>query len=142
MIIRVAGCKDPTLEEELIKATMFFGKELLSKKMLPFIEIDIVMKTKIPDLGNCLVTYYNDWYKPREFQIELRRHRSVKNTLLCLAHEMVHMKQFAKGEINVGLTKWKGEPYDTEANEYHMYPWEVEASSKEQLLYAMYVEKI
>ena len=142
MIIRVAGCKDISFEQEIMKAANFFSKELLTKKMLPHIELDIIMKAKIPDLGNCLVTYYNDWYKPREFQIELRKYRSLKNTLICLAHEMVHLKQFAKCEINVGLTKWKGKPYDTEENEYHMYPWEVEASSKEQLLYAMYMEKI
>lgn len=142
MNITVTGCKDEALEQELIKATRFFAKELLSRKMMPHIGIDIVLKTRLPDLGSCMVTYYNDWYKPREFEIELRKHRSLKNTLITLAHEMVHLKQFAKGELNCEQTRWKGVKFDSDAIDYHSYPWEIEASSMERLLYHAYEENI
>mgnify|MGYP006278177667 CR=1 FL=1 len=142
MDVIVSGCKDPLLEAQLIDAAKFFGNKLLSKRMLPHIFVEITMKTKMNDLGNCCVTYYNDWYKPREFEIELRRHRSLKSTLITLAHEMVHLKQFAKCELNTDWTRWQGQSFDPEAVSYHDYPWEIEASSMEYILYAAYVEKI
>lgn len=142
MIVTVKGCKNQTVEEELIKASNFFAKELLSKKMLPHIVLEIVMKTTIKDLGTCECTFTNDWYRPREFEIQLRRHRSLRNTLLTLAHEMVHLKQFAKGELKTDHSKWKNTPINTEEIEYHLLPWEVEATSKEFVLYAMYQEQL
>ena len=138
MIVRVSGCKDPEMELELQRATQFFASELLSRQMLKHIEVDIVMKTTIKDLGSCCIAFYNDWYKAREFEIELRRHRSRKNTLLTLAHEIVHLKQFAKGELNCNHTKWRGEKIDSESIEYSDLPWEIEANSLEYILYGLY----
>ena len=140
MDIRVIGCKDKALETELYSATRFFASELLSKKMIPHISVEIVMKTKIKDLGNCVCTFTNDYYKPREFEIQLRRHRSLANTLKTLAHEMVHLKQFAKDELKVDHSKWKGESIDLEQIEYSDYPWEIEATSLENILYNLYLE--
>lgn len=142
MNVKVVGCKNAELEEELLRASNFFAKELLSKKMIPHITLDIVMKTTIKDLGSCACTFTNDWYKPREFAIELRRHRSIRNTLITLAHEMVHLKQFAKGELKVDHSKWKNQPINTDEIEYSDLPWEIEACSKEFVLYALYQEKL
>jgi hypothetical protein len=57
-----------------------------------------------------------------------------------LAHEMVHLKQFAMGELNDEHTKWKSVPIDSNKLEYHDLPWEVEASSLEYILFSMYQE--
>lgn len=100
------------------------------------------MKTTIKDLGNCCITQYNDWYKAREFEIQLKRHRSQKNTLLTLAHEMVHVKQFAKGELNSDNDKWQGEKVDTEVVQYDDLPWEIEACSLEHILYGLYMDHL
>jgi hypothetical protein len=54
---------------------------------------------------------------------------------------MVHVKQFAKGELNPANDKWKGESVDTDIVEYSDLPWEVEASSLEFVLYALYQER-
>jgi hypothetical protein len=134
----VTGCKDPAFEGELRRAANFFAKELLSRQMLPHIVLEIVMKTHLKDLGNCCITYYNDWYQPREFEIELRRHRSLKNTILTLAHEMVHLKQFAKRELSEMNDIWKGQEIDTETTCYFDLPWEIEACSYEHILYGLY----
>ena len=48
------------------------------------------------------------------------------NWLSTLAHEMVHVKQFAKGELNPTLTQWKSNKY-CENIEYWDQPWEKEA---------------
>ena len=140
MNLKVTGCKDPCLELSLQLAAHFFAFQLLSPQMLPNIELEIVMKTKIEDLGNCAIVEFNDWYKAREFEIQLKRHRSLKNTLLTLAHEMVHLKQFAKGELNDANTTWKGQEIDTDVVEYSDWPWEIEANTLELVLYDRYVD--
>ncbi len=141
MIIRVHGCKDLELEKTLIDATEFFARELLSRQMLPHIMVDIRLVTKMKDLGCCSILFFNDNYKPREFEIDLRRHRSVKNTLITLAHEMVHLKQFAKCELKDDHTRWRGFVVDSEAIDYHDLPWEIEANTLEYILYTLYIEE-
>lgn len=138
MKVIVTGSKDPLFEQELVTAAKFYGRELLSKQLLKHIHLEIVLVSSIPDLGNCCVTYFNDWYKAREFEIQLRRRRSKQGMLQTLAHEMVHLKQFAKGELNDGHTRWKGSHIDSDKIDYHDLPWEIEASSFEYILYALY----
>ena len=48
------------------------------------------------------------------------------NWLSTLAHEMVHVKQYLRGELNWSLSKWKGKS-GYEDVEYWDLPWEVEA---------------
>lgn len=138
MRVVITNCRDPKLEQELILAAKFYTRELLSKQMYKHIYLEIVMKRDINDLGNCCITYYNDWYKAREFEIELKALRSHKKMLQTLAHEIVHLKQFAKGELNDNNDRWRGESIDSDNIPYHDLPWEVEASSLEYILYAMY----
>jgi hypothetical protein len=45
--------------------------------------------------------------------------------LSTLAHEMVHVKQFARGELDAQLTRWKTK--DHHNTEYWNQPWEKEA---------------
>lgn len=141
MDIIVTGCRNPFIEQELISGTRFYGSELLSSQMRKHIIIEIDVKSAIKDLGNCSISYYNDWYKPREFVIQLKSRRSLKSTLITLAHEMVHVKQFAKGELNPSNDRWKGKKIDTDKVEYSDLPWEIEASSLEFVLYALYQER-
>lgn len=141
MNVQVIGCKDECLKKELVRATHFFGRCLLSRQMLPHIDLEIIMKTTIPELGMCSVTFYNGWYKPRQFEIVLKRHKSFKNTIATLAHEMVHLKQFAKGELNINQTKWHKGLIDTQQIPYLQWPWEVEASLYENILYELYILK-
>lgn len=141
MNVDVLGCKDLILKKEIVRAAYFFGRALLSHQMLPYIELEIAMRTTISDLGSCEVTHYNDWYKARYFTIELRRHRCFKTTITTLAHEMVHLKQFAKGELSLSQDRWHRQCIDTDIIPYVELPWEIEASTLEHALYAMYVEQ-
>jgi len=138
MKVIVTGSKDPHFEQELIAATKYYGRELLSKQLYKNIHVEIILVSTLPDLGNCCITYYNDWYKAREFEIQLRRKKSTKSMLQTLAHEMVHLKQFAKGQLNDDHTKWKGQSIDADNISYHDLPWEIEASTMEYILYALY----
>ena len=48
------------------------------------------------------------------------------NWVVNLAHEMVHVKQFARGEMDAGLSRWKSNHYAGNL-EYWDQPWEKEA---------------
>lgn len=67
--------------------------------------------------------------------------------LAVLAHEMVHVKQYATGEL-VDRGKhclWKGKKFDEfEANsaEYFFSPWEVEAFGMQVGLYRLYCRSV
>lgn len=56
-----------------------------------------------------------------------------------LAHELVHARQFIRGEINADDYVWKGVDY--ESAEYTDTPWEVEAYQLEQVLVDLFWER-
>jgi len=61
------------------------------------------------------------------------------NWLSTLAHEMVHVKQFAKGELNSSLSQWKSNKYCENIN-YWEQPWEKEARKLQHKLVLNFVE--
>lgn len=50
-----------------------------------------------------------------------------------LAHEMIHVKQYARGQFRIDRNKtiWLGKPLKLK---YYQQPWEIEAMSKEKVL--------
>lgn len=126
---------------ELFHAAVFFGEKLLSKRMLAGIELRVVfvrgLETDHYLTGDC--GWEDDNLRPREFMIRLDAGMGRRKTLISLAHEMVHLKQYAKGEMRdmmrCGRTKWLNEHIDTEAIDYWDLPWEIEAHGREVGLY-------
>lgn len=57
----------------------------------------------------------------------------------AMAHEMVHVKQFAKGTLKYNpedceTVWWRGYPVNLSCVEYIDRPWEIEAYSKQEIL--------
>lgn len=62
--------------------------------------------------------------------------KNLKDVGLTLAHEMVHVKQLAKGTLktpNKGSYIWAGKRY-SKKTEYLSMPWEIEAFSRQELI--------
>ena len=59
----------------------------------------------------------------------------TERLIIALAHEMVHVKQYARGQIthgkNLNSKFWMGKKFK---GHYYDLPWEVEAFSKERVL--------
>ena len=59
----------------------------------------------------------------------------TERLIIALAHEMVHVKQYARGQIthgkNLNSRFWMGKKFK---GHYYDLPWEVEAFSKERVL--------
>jgi hypothetical protein len=126
--------------------------EFISSKLMPRIK-DLDIKVKFKDLSNsdaygfCLSNSDgNDSRtdRPRTFEIELHSKMKLRRTLEVLAHEMVHVKQYARGELYVGAYsgkhRWQGKWVSDNIN-YWDAPWEIEAHGRESGLFIQYADK-
>lgn len=82
---------------------------------------------------------------PKEFDINLRISLPSKEKVLkTLAHELVHVKQYARGElydhIKPGIVTYQKVRYNTDDIDYWEYPWEIEAFGRCIGLYYRYME--
>lgn len=124
-----------SLKQKLTLAKKFFARELFTAQMLPHVFIDI----RLERLGNfdglCEVTGYNSKNKPREFLISINKKLSDHEKIVTLAHEMVHVKQYAYCELDEQMTKWQGRRIIRINPDYNSNPWEVEAYQREYVLF-------
>jgi hypothetical protein len=127
------------------KAAKFYGKYLLGNKL--YKNISLIIKFEKFGKDNCDYAYC-DWtddnHQSREFRITIDSRLNKKEMLLALAHEMVHVKQYAKGEMKdifrpTRMVKWQGEKYLHEEMDYWEQPWEIEAYGRERGLYFKFI---
>lgn len=128
------------LSKSRMAAMSFFADSLLTKQMSRHIIVTVTLKSKMKALGLTCVEDYNLAGKPREFILEVNKNQSEEEILRTLAHEMVHVKQYAYGELNEEATYWCGETLSINL-EYHEQPWEIEAHDIGDMLYYDYMEK-
>ncbi len=138
MILTIKNCSDKKFEEVVDSSVHYFVNMLMGKRIVKNIKIDLVFADGIDSYGSSIVKGYNASHKPRKFEIEIRSHIGAKATLKTIAHEIVHVKQFVKNELDYALTKWKGKVIDTEKVDYYQRPWEIEAFGLTYGLYTNY----
>jgi hypothetical protein len=82
--------------------------------------------------------------RPREFELEIERTLPMRKLLETVAHEMVHVKQYARGELYQGSRiakhRWQGKWVSNNVN-YWDQPWEIEAHGREAGLFIQWCEK-
>ena len=94
------------------------------------LDLEIELVGNIEEHGFCIWSETN--IRPRAFTITLNKKLNKEELLLVLAHEMVHVKQWVRGELkdtNCGKQLWKNKDY-TNTN-YDNQPWEIEAHELE-----------
>lgn len=133
MQLRIKGTSKK-FESDIKRAVKFYWNKLgitEEDEITLFVKIQNFSKKDDKYRGFCAVD------GPLEYTILINRNSKLK--LRTLAHEMVHLKQYMHGEVDVDNDDfWKGElwagPEDPE-EAYHKAPWEVEARKKEDDLY-------
>lgn len=62
---------------------------------------------------------------------------------ITLAHEMVHVKQLARGTLKTvnGVRYWRGQRY-SKRTKYMNSPWELEAFAKQEILFRRAIERL
>jgi hypothetical protein len=100
--------------------------------------LDIEVKLTVPQgaMGYCLETDNN-----RTFEIELDRKLSLRKLMETLAHEMVHVKQYARREFHPAHDKWMGKTINPKKVSYWDLPWEIEAHGRETGLFVRWCEE-
>lgn len=67
---------------------------------------------------------------------------SLKNMAITLAHEMVHIRQMAKGMLVLNTKKghtWMGKKYSAKTH-YLSQPWELDALAKQEIMMRRAIE--
>lgn len=133
----------------LIEAAEFFAQQLMDPRMVRNITLDIEVRKNMDVEGECVD---EDGVKnPRWFTIGLR-YQDIDEMIKTLGHEMVHVKQHAKNELQTGvviatrgglkiLSKWQGKIWKPKGKEdaYFDSPWEVDAYGREVGLFHKWV---
>lgn len=144
MHIEIEGKSKNVKRKRIIKAAEFYASVLLTPRLSK--SIDITIKLDKEEFKDSHYGGFCEWMdrrnKPREFLITLDKRMDEEIILIMLAHEMVHVKQHAKGELtDKGQhQRYNGVSYDTEEMEYWDFPWEIEAYGKEKGLYFRFLE--
>jgi hypothetical protein len=141
MRLSIVGCPDKERFRPYVKrAITFYAQELLSSKMMENIDLKVKFDKSIKDCyGYASVEARTDSGKARDFLIEINPVIGGRAILKALAHEMVHIKQYAYDETNDNLTRWKGMPMKSNFEDYWRQPWEIEAYGIEAGLFRKFV---
>lgn len=141
MDIKIIGKTKHMCKAEIKFAAAFFANYVMGERLAKNLDIEIVFEDqgKMAE-GHCHPLDPDRC--PRIFEIginpNLRRHKMLQ----CLAHEMVHVKQYARNELSAELitAKWQGKVYKitNSFEDYLNYPWEVEAYGRDRALYLFY----
>ena len=109
------------------------------KTLMPRMKtLDITVKLKNPKgaMGYCLELDDN-----RTFEIEADKKLRLRKLLETIAHEMVHVKQYARRELHPVHNTWCGKTYNPKKVSYWDLPWEIEAHGREVGLFVRWAEQ-
>jgi hypothetical protein len=129
-IITVTGGKPR--QNRYVESMVQFCIKMLMPRMKT---LDITVKLCSPKgaLGYCLAE------DKRTFEIEVDRTLRLRRLLETVAHEMVHVKQYARDELHVDYANcWKNDFYTK--TDYWDCPWEIEAHGRELGLFIRWAE--
>ena len=126
---------------QLEAAATFFAKQLMDPRMVRNLKIDIEVRKNSEIDGECIDE--DGTRNPRWFTIGLKN-QDINEMIKTLAHEMVHVKQHAKNELETGIavaargglmvhSRWMGQIWKPKGKEdaYFDSPWEIEAYGRE-----------
>ena len=128
------------------QAVRFYGRQLLSENLYHKLTVTISFEKfnpKINEYAYCEWEFDN--HRSKDYVITIDKNLSKRNMLVALAHEMIHVKQYARGELKdylrVNKSKWKGEIIDPQEVDYWDQPWEIEAHGYESGLFTKFARE-
>ena len=145
MLLHVKGSDNKT--RKLVKtAAWWYAEKLMGKRLLRSLEITINLKKNLLDKDGHEGTaiWEDDNIRPKEFTISLDSTCTIRNILITLAHEMVHVKQWAKGEMyeyaEQDMVRFNKTKFNMANIDYWDYPWEIEAFGRQLGLFVRFCE--
>ncbi len=166
MLIYVRGVKSKRIRDRIRSCAKFCLSKLLNKTKQKNLTvfINIKSKAKAETYGFCNPLGKNIKTGRDEYEITCVHQPKIDplqgNVYRTLAHELVHVKQFATGQMNrhivtkktssgkgVTGTLWEGKIYSSSKYEdseegYYDSPWEIEAYGREVGLYRLWKQSM
>ena len=118
--------------------------EYCCKMLMPrmsSLDIEINIKGFGKDTNYGYAMAVDEHSKPRVFELEINKNVKLRRLLTTVAHEMVHIKQYARGELydsklqgKQGKHRWQGQwlsDRSKHVTDYWDHPWEIEAHGRE-----------
>lgn len=153
MNITITGMIGKRKEKALLKeAAEFFADQLMDPRTVRNLVLDIEVYNNLDVEGECVDE--DGFRNPRWFTIGLKGGQDINDMIKTLGHEMVHVKQHAKNELQTGhavaargglkiYSKWMGEVWKAKRKEddYFDSPWEIEAYGREVGLFAKWMNR-
>lgn len=146
MFVSVTG--SGKVKREMVEDISHFALSLLAPRLVGKLTIDIELindlRGKEQLAGDCI--WEDSTYRPREFIMRVDSSQSLQEMLETVAHEMVHVKQYARGELkdlsySCRVCKWKGKTLEWEKIHYYDHPWEIEAHGRERGIFVRWFEQ-
>lgn len=119
-------------------AAKFFADKLMTKRLHNNVFVSIRFRRRLNErfgyIGVCDNICIEG--RPRDFIIDIDDGLSLRQTIRVLAHELVHVKQYATGQLkdytkSPHKVKWNGDIVEDCLKEYWKTPWEKEAYKME-----------
>jgi len=127
------GYHDPTRDAVTFALNKFCPR--MADRILVRVRGDDRLLDKHNEYAYCLYTSTDP--EQREFQIVMDNSMNPHIWIRTLMHELVHVKQYAKGEMvhyerNHSLIKWSQSKINVNTEDYWDLPWEIEAHGREE----------
>lgn len=147
MIVTIDGLKKKhkITAEEVEYCANWFAEKLMHGNLVKNLTINFSFIDQYAYKG--MAEHYEDenHRRPRTFNINIRANMKRADILKTIAHEMVHVKQYAKGELSMYVFgkhhRWLDGEVPTSTS-YWDHPWEIEAYGREIGLYERYKNHI
>ena len=144
MRIKIQGKHKQVHAKVVRSALQWYARDLMPQLTTKIrLELNIVDNLVRDEQMDAAVTWLEEPVKPRKFVMEVDADLSLERTLEMLAHEMVHVKQFATGELvdnpSGKTVKWMGKRVSVRDDDgYWTLPWEIEAYGRQPGLFARF----
>ena len=167
MLVYINGIKSKEVQSRIRNCVKFYMGKLVSKKVRNKLTIYVNVQRKSIDgdrFGYCDPLGTNPETGRDEYDIEVVHSPKSDpwkgNVYKNLAHECVHVKQFATGQMNRNIvtqktssgkkltgTLWEGKMYISSKYEetdegYYNSPWEIDAYGREVGLYRLWKQSL
>lgn len=148
MQLKVIGENPYITSEETRYAADWMSALIMSPQLRKNLRVVISFKKEKGVIGSTEVrdTEDDNTRLPRKFLIRVSPIERRTSALKIIAHELVHVKQFARGEmkdtVHTNYVKWNKQLIDQDAIEYWDLPWEIEAFGREYGMFRRYNDHV
>ena len=159
MHLTISGSHKAFTRAEIEKLVRWMGKQILGPQLDAHIHINVILEAEIgSDFGRML--YFYSHKKMRHFDIAINQKCSRPAFIQTMAHEMTHVRQYARRELREYKThiKWHGRKITIvkrskdrdvrvirfshgKMRTYENFPWETDAERNADLMFNRYMKE-